>query len=59
MEPMIDPFWLKALAKALVLPPTGPLLLAALGLALLIRFPRTGRALAVGGVSGPGRRAFE
>jgi len=48
---MIDPFWLKALAKALVLPPTGPLLLAALGLILLNRSPRTGRALAIGGVS--------
>ncbi len=47
---MIDVYWLKALAKALVLPPTGPLLVAALGLALLRRSPRLGRALAWGGV---------
>jgi uncharacterized SAM-binding protein YcdF (DUF218 family) len=41
----------KALA-ALVLPPTGPLLLAVLGLALLGRRPRLGRALAWLGVVG-------
>ena len=41
----------KALA-ALVLPPTGPLLLAALGLALLGRRPQLGRALAWLGVAG-------
>jgi uncharacterized SAM-binding protein YcdF (DUF218 family) len=41
----------KALA-ALVLPPTGPLLLALLGLALLGRRPRLGRALAWLGVVG-------
>ncbi len=38
-------FALKALAKALVLPPTGPLLLAITGLVLTKRAPRTGRAL--------------
>ncbi len=47
---MIDPFWLRALLKALVLPPTGPLLVAALGLGTLHRFPRFGRALAFLGV---------
>ncbi len=47
---MIDPYWLKALLKALVLPPTGPLLVAALGLAMLHRHPRFGRALAFLGV---------
>jgi uncharacterized SAM-binding protein YcdF (DUF218 family) len=36
--------------KALVLPPTGPLLVAALGLGTLHRFPRFGRALAFVGV---------
>jgi uncharacterized SAM-binding protein YcdF (DUF218 family) len=41
----------KALA-ALVLPPTGPLILALIGLALLGRRPRLGRALACLGVAG-------
>ncbi len=48
---MLDPFWLKALLKALALPPTGPLLLALLGIGLLNRFPRAGRVLTVAGVS--------
>jgi uncharacterized SAM-binding protein YcdF (DUF218 family) len=39
-------FWLKALAKALVLPPAGPILVALAGLLLLRRAPRAGRALA-------------
>ncbi len=39
---MIDPTWLKAVAKTLVLPPTGPLLLALVGLVMRRRFPRTG-----------------
>jgi uncharacterized SAM-binding protein YcdF (DUF218 family) len=43
-------FYFKKLLTALVLPPSGPLLLAALGLALLGRLPRLGRALAWGGV---------
>ena len=47
---MIDPYWLKALLKALVLPPTGSLLVAALGLGLLRRAPRVGRLLAFAGV---------
>jgi drug/metabolite transporter superfamily protein YnfA len=47
---MIDPLWLKALLKTLVLPPTGPLLVAVFGLVLLRRFPRVGRAFAAAGV---------
>ena len=47
---MIDPFWLKALLKALVLPPTGSLLVAAFGLGMLRRFPRAGRVLAFVGI---------
>jgi len=48
---LFDPIWLKALFKALVLPPTGPLLIAAVGLGAALRWPRLGRALAVAGVS--------
>jgi uncharacterized SAM-binding protein YcdF (DUF218 family) len=48
---MIDPLWLKALFKALVLPPTGPLLVAVVGLALWSRHPRAGRTLAALGVA--------
>ena len=44
--------WTKAVLKALVLPPTGPLLLAAIGILLLRRAPRLGRALAAAGVGG-------
>ena len=47
---MIDPYWWKALFKALFLPPTGSLLVAALGLGLLSRHPRTGRLLAFAGI---------
>jgi uncharacterized SAM-binding protein YcdF (DUF218 family) len=47
---LFDPIWLKALLKALVLPPTGPLLVAALGLGVTLRWPRFGRALAIAGV---------
>ena len=47
---MPDLIWLRTLLKALVLPPTGPLLIAALGLALQGRHPRMGRSLAVTGV---------
>ena len=47
---MPDLIWLRTLLKALILPPTGPLLIAALGLALQRRHPRMGRALAVAGV---------
>lgn len=47
---MIDPYWLKAFLKAVVLPPTGPLVVAAIGLAMLRRRPRIGRWLAYAGV---------
>ena len=47
---MVDTTWLKALFKALVLPPTGLLLLAATGLWLIGRFPRAGRAIAWMGI---------
>lgn len=47
---MIDAIWVKAVLKALVLPPTGPLLLSLAGLALLARRPRLGRAIAALGV---------
>jgi len=49
---MLDPLWLKAVIKALVLPPTGLLLIAVLGLALGARLPRTGRSLVAAGVFG-------
>ena len=49
---MIDPVWLKSLIRAVVLPPTGPLLLAVAGLSLRHRFPRAGPALAWTGVLG-------
>ena len=48
---MIDPLWLKALIKVLVLPPTGPLLVAVVGLALWSRHPRAGRSLTALGVT--------
>ncbi|MEO8751681.1 MAG: YdcF family protein [Casimicrobiaceae bacterium] len=47
---MIDAIWIKAILKALVLPPTGPLLIAVAGLTLLARKPRMGRWLATFGV---------
>jgi uncharacterized SAM-binding protein YcdF (DUF218 family) len=47
---LVDVTWLKALFKALVLPPTGPLLLAATGLWLIGRIPRAGRAIAWTGI---------
>jgi uncharacterized SAM-binding protein YcdF (DUF218 family) len=43
-------FLLKKLLTALVLPPAGPLLLAALGLLLMRRRPRLGKTLAWGGL---------
>ena len=43
--------WIKAVLKALVLPPAGPLLVSAVGLALMRRAPRLGRALAIAGVA--------
>jgi uncharacterized SAM-binding protein YcdF (DUF218 family) len=47
---LFESIWFKSLFKALVLPPTGPVLLAAIGLALQRRHPRAGRALAAGGL---------
>ena len=47
---MIEFLWVKAILRALVLPPTGPLLLAVIGLMLLSRFQRMGRAIAAAGV---------
>ena len=47
---MIDPYWLKAFVKAVVLPPTGPLLVALVGLGILHRWPRPGRSLVFAGV---------
>ena len=49
---VIDFIWVKAILKALVLPPTGPLLVAGLGLCLLRRTPRLGRMLAAAGIVG-------
>jgi len=48
---MVDATFLKGLFKALVLPPTGPLLVAVTGLLLLGRRWRTGRILAWTGVA--------
>jgi uncharacterized SAM-binding protein YcdF (DUF218 family) len=47
---VIDVIWVKAVLKALILPPTGPLLVSLVGLALLARRPRLGRAIAALGV---------
>ena len=48
---MPDVIWVKAVIKALVLPPTGPLLASAVGFVLWTRHPRLGRILAVGGIA--------
>ena len=48
----VDFIAVKAILKTLVLPPTGPLLVALAGLLLLSRRPRLGRALAWLGVGG-------
>jgi uncharacterized SAM-binding protein YcdF (DUF218 family) len=47
---LLDWIWVKAVLKALVLPPCGPLLVSLAGLAMIRRRPRTGRSLAVLGV---------
>jgi uncharacterized SAM-binding protein YcdF (DUF218 family) len=49
---ILDPLWLKAVVKALVLPPTGLLLVGAAGLALRARLPRTGRVLTAAAILG-------
>jgi uncharacterized SAM-binding protein YcdF (DUF218 family) len=46
----IDPIWVKAVLKTVLLPPTGQLLLALLGLGVRPRFPRTGAVLAWAGL---------
>jgi uncharacterized SAM-binding protein YcdF (DUF218 family) len=46
----VDSIWVKAILKALLLPPTGQLLLSVLGLGLRPRFPRLGAGLAWAGV---------
>ncbi|THF60235.1 YdcF family protein [Pseudothauera rhizosphaerae] len=43
-------FWCKKIVAAAIVPPLGPLLVIALGLALLRRRPRLGKALAWGGL---------
>jgi len=48
---VIDPIAFKALLKAVVLPPGGPLLLAIAGLLLARRHPRVGRSIAAVGVA--------
>jgi len=48
---MPDPIWVKAILKALILPPAGPLLLSLAGILLWRRMPRAGRALAVLGTT--------
>jgi uncharacterized SAM-binding protein YcdF (DUF218 family) len=48
---MPEAFWVKAILKAIVLPPTGPLLVALFGLGLAKRFPKAGRAVATAGVA--------
>jgi uncharacterized SAM-binding protein YcdF (DUF218 family) len=47
---VIDPIWIKAVLKAIVLPPTGLLLLSIVGLGIRRRFPRGGQAMAWTGV---------
>jgi uncharacterized SAM-binding protein YcdF (DUF218 family) len=46
----VDWIAVKAVLKALVLPPLGPLLVALAGLAVMARHPRAGRRLALAGV---------
>ncbi len=47
---MIDPYWVKALLKQLVLPPTGSLLVSAFGLVVVRSHPRLGRSLVLIGI---------
>jgi uncharacterized SAM-binding protein YcdF (DUF218 family) len=47
---LLDPIWVKAVLKAIVLPPCGPLLVSLAGLAIIRTRPRAGRFLAVLGV---------
>jgi uncharacterized SAM-binding protein YcdF (DUF218 family) len=50
-SPVIDSIWLKAIIKAIVLPPTGLLLVSLAGLSLRRRFPRCGIAMAWAGIA--------
>jgi uncharacterized SAM-binding protein YcdF (DUF218 family) len=45
----MDAVWTKMVLKALILPPTGPLLVALVGLLLCARHPRAGRRIALAG----------
>ena len=47
---MPDPIWTKAILKALLLPPAGPLLIALAGVVVWGRLPRVGRGLAAFGI---------
>ncbi len=47
---MLDPVWIKAVLKVLVLPPGGPLLVALAGLLLWRGFPRAARVISAIGV---------
>ena len=47
---MDDPLYWKSLLKALILPPAAPLIVAFLGVALMARRPRAGRALTLLGL---------
>lgn len=49
---MITWLWVKAVLKALILPPAAPLFVAAFGIAVSKRLPRAGRALSAAGVVG-------
>jgi uncharacterized SAM-binding protein YcdF (DUF218 family) len=45
-----DPFWWRALAKTLVLPPAAPIAIALAGFVLMVRRRRAGRLVAMAGV---------
>jgi len=49
-DSVIDPIWIKAVLKAIVLPPAGLLLVSLIGLGIRRRFPRSGQAMAWTGV---------
>jgi uncharacterized SAM-binding protein YcdF (DUF218 family) len=47
----VDWIWIKAVLKALILPPTAPMLVTLAGLAIIARRPRAGRRIAFAGVA--------
>jgi uncharacterized SAM-binding protein YcdF (DUF218 family) len=49
-DEIMIPFWVRSVVKAMALPPTGPMLIALVGIAILGRHPRRGRALVATGV---------